>query len=83
LPLLLLALVAALVLPGTGWLFVGVIKVILLFWLVACVVTIIMAARFGRMARRHWHGHGYYHHGHHDHEDWPGWRGHGRSRYPR
>lgn len=79
LPLVLLALVAALVLPGTAWLFVGLVKVILLFWLVGCVVAIFMVARLRRMARRHWHGHGYHHH----HQDWPGWRGHDRPRYPR
>src|SRR5215470_11421977 len=61
LPLALLALVAVLVLPGAGWLLVGVFKVILLFWLVGCVAAIIVAARFRKMARQHWHGHGYHH----------------------
>lgn len=71
LPLALLALAAALVLPSAGWLFVGVLKVILLVWLAGCVAAIIVAARFRRLARQHWHGDG------HHHESWPGWRGHG------
>src|SRR5215467_3881620 len=37
LPLAALALAAALLLPGAGWLFAGVLKVILLFWLAGCV----------------------------------------------
>lgn len=88
LPLALLALVAAVALPGAGWLFVGVLKVILLFWLVGCVAAIIAASRLRRIARQYWHAHGYEHgeswpqwrgHGYH-HESWPGWRGRGRSR---
>jgi hypothetical protein len=76
LPLALLALVAALALPGAGWLFVGVLKVILLFWLVGCVAAMVVAARFGRLARQHWHGHDHSHdngygHGHgHGHGHW-------------
>src|SRR5215467_10587024 len=50
LPLVALALVAALLLPGTGWLFVGVLKVILLFWLVGCITAIIAASRLRRLA---------------------------------
>lgn len=60
LPLALLALVAALLLPGGGWLFLGVLKVIMLVWLVGCVAAIIATARFRRQAR--WHGHGHYPH---------------------
>jgi DUF1707 SHOCT-like domain len=78
LPLALLVLAAALVLPSAGWVFIGVLKVILLAWLAGCVATIIVASRFRRLARQHWHGHGY----HHD-ESWPGWRGHDRSRHLR
>lgn len=74
LPLALLVLAAALVLPSAGWLFVGVLKVILLVWLAGCVAAIIVATRFRRLTRQHWHGHD---HGHH-HESWPGWRGYGR-----
>jgi hypothetical protein len=49
-PLILLALLAALLVPGTGWL----LAVILLFWLMTFVVG---AFAFGRSQRR-WHHHG-------------------------
>ncbi len=78
LPLALLALVAALVLPGAGWLFIGVLKVILLFWLVGCVVAIVVTSRLRRLARQHWHSHGY-----DQHQGWPGSRGYDSYRYPR
>ena len=54
LPLVLLLLIAALVLPGAGFLFFAFLKVVLLFWLVASVAAILAAARFRRRARRHW-----------------------------
>jgi hypothetical protein len=54
LPLVLLLLIAALVLPGAGFVFLAFIKVVLLFWLVASVAAIFAAARFRRHARRHW-----------------------------
>jgi hypothetical protein len=54
LPLVLLLLIAALVLPGAGFVFFAFLKVILLFWLVATVVAIFAAARFRRRARHHW-----------------------------
>lgn len=54
LPLALILLVLALVLPPVGWVFVAVLKVFLLFWLVALVAGLIAAARFRRRVRRHW-----------------------------
>jgi Domain of unknown function (DUF1707) len=55
LPLVLLILIAALVIPGAGWLLFAFVKVVLLFWLVASVAAIFAAARFRRRVRRHWH----------------------------
>jgi Domain of unknown function (DUF1707) len=60
LPLVLIALIAALVLPGVGWLFFAFLKVFLLFWLVALVVGLLAAARFRRRARRYWQSGGDY-----------------------
>jgi hypothetical protein len=54
LPLALLVLFAALILPGAGWVFFGVFKVLLLVWLVACVAGLFAAARFRRHVRQHW-----------------------------
>jgi Domain of unknown function (DUF1707) len=54
LPLALFALIVALVLPGAGWLFLAVFKLVLLFWLVAAVVGIVAVARFRHRARRYW-----------------------------
>ena len=54
LPLLLLVLIAALVIPGAGWLLFVFVKVVLVFWLVATVAAIFAAARFRRHVRRHW-----------------------------
>ena len=54
LPLLLLLLIAALVIPGAGWLLFAFVKVVLVFWLVATVAAIFAAARFRRHVRRHW-----------------------------
>jgi hypothetical protein len=54
LPLALIALVAVLVIPGAGWLVFAAFKLLLLFWLVACVAGLIAAARFRRHVRRHW-----------------------------
>jgi Flp pilus assembly protein TadB len=52
LPLVLLLLIAALVIPGAGWLLVAFVKVVLVFWLVATVAAIFAAARFRRHVRR-------------------------------
>jgi hypothetical protein len=54
LPLLGIVLIAALVLPGAGWLFFAVFKVVLVLWLVACVAGIFAVARFRRHMRRYW-----------------------------
>jgi hypothetical protein len=78
LPLAVLALVAALLLPGAGWLFIGVFKVILLFWLASCVAAIIVASRFRRLARTHGRSGRYFVAG-----SWPGRSGYGRSRCAR
>jgi hypothetical protein len=51
-PLILLALPAALLIPGTGWLLGAFVTVILLFWLVTFVVG---AFAFGRSQRRRRH----------------------------
>ncbi len=53
LPLVLIALVFALVFPGPGFFFFGVLKLMLLFWLIACVVGLI-ATRGHRRGRRYW-----------------------------
>jgi hypothetical protein len=63
LPLLFIALIFALVLPGAGFVFFAFLKVALLVWLVMCVLGIVGVARFRRHARRfsqsgsQWHHH--------------------------
>jgi DUF1707 SHOCT-like domain len=52
-PLILLVLLAALLIPGTGWLLAAFINVLVLFWL----MTFVGAFAFGRSQRR-WHHHG-------------------------
>ena len=54
LPLAIIVLIAALVLPGAGWLFFAFLKVVLVLWLVACVAGVFAAARFRRHLRRYW-----------------------------
>ncbi len=54
LPLAIVLLIAALVVPGVGWMFVAFLKVVLVLWLVACIAGIFAAARFRRRMRRHW-----------------------------
>jgi hypothetical protein len=54
LPLALIVLIAALVIPGAGWLFLAFVKVVFVLWLVACVAGVIAAARFRRHVRRYW-----------------------------
>jgi hypothetical protein len=55
LPLALVLLFAALILPSAaGFFFVAVLKVILLFWLVVFVAGVLSAGRFRRHVRRHW-----------------------------
>ena len=53
-PLILLALLAALLIPGTGWLLAAFVNVILLFWVMTFAIG---AVAFGRSQRR-WHHHG-------------------------
>jgi hypothetical protein len=54
-PLAMFALIAALVIPGAGWLFLALLQFVLVLWLVACVAGVVMAARFRRRMRRHGH----------------------------
>ncbi len=58
LPLAIIVLIAALVIPGAGWLFFAFLKVVLVLWLVACVAGVFAAARFRRHLRRHWRADG-------------------------
>ena len=51
-PVILLALLTALLIPGTGWLLAAVVNVIVLFWLMTFVAA---AVAFGRTRR--WHHH--------------------------
>ncbi|HLX51185.1 MAG TPA: DUF1707 domain-containing protein [Streptosporangiaceae bacterium] len=53
-PLAMFALVAALVIPGAGWLFLAFFKLVLLFWLAACLIGIVAAARLRRRVRHTW-----------------------------
>jgi hypothetical protein len=64
-PLILLALLAALLIPGTGWLLAAFVNVILLFWLMTFAVG---AVALGRPQRR-WH-----HHGGWQRPRYPSWR---------
>ncbi len=54
LPLVLLALLAALLIPGGHWLFFGFFKLVLVFWLVTCLAGIFAVGRFHRRRHRHW-----------------------------
>jgi hypothetical protein len=54
LPVALLVLVAALLIPGAGWLFLAFFQAVLLLWLAACVAGLFVAARFYRRMRRDW-----------------------------
>ena len=68
LPLVLIALIAAVLLPGGGFVVFAFVKVMLLLWLVAAVVGLVLASRFRRRMRRrgrsgyqgHWHSRGYW-----------------------
>lgn len=56
LPMALLLLIILIVLPGAGVVLGAVLKFMLLFWLVACVVGLFTVRRYRRRARRsHWH----------------------------
>jgi len=54
LPLVLIALVAAIAFSGGGFIFLALLKLALLFGLVMCVTGIFAAARFRRHIRRNW-----------------------------
>jgi len=64
LPLALILLLAVIVLPSAGFVFVAFLKLILLFWLVVCVAGVFAAARFRRHARRSWKSDGRRYHDH-------------------
>jgi hypothetical protein len=54
LPLIALALVLTLLIPGAGSVVVAILQAVLLLWLVACLAGIFIAARFYRRVRRDW-----------------------------
>jgi Domain of unknown function (DUF1707) len=55
LPLAVFVLIAALVIPGAGWLFLAFLKLILVLWLTACLAGIVAAAWLRRhLRRRYW-----------------------------
>jgi hypothetical protein len=54
LPLAFIALIAAVAIPGAGWVFFAFVQFALAFWLLACVAGIFAAARLRRHVRRHW-----------------------------
>jgi Domain of unknown function (DUF1707) len=54
LPLMLLALIAALVVPGVGWVFLAFFQFLLVAGLIATVAMVFAAARFRRRVRRSW-----------------------------
>ena len=63
LPLVLIALIAAVLLPGGGFAVFAFVKVMLLLWLVAAVAGLVLATRFRRRMRRRGRS-GYSGHGH-------------------
>ena len=80
-PLVLLALLVTLVLPGAGWVLFTVLQAFLLFMLVSMAAGAFFAARFWRRARREWtrmsEDNGGYGPGHSHHPNWPGgWNRH-------
>ena len=54
LPLAVFALIAALVIPGAGWLFLAFVQLVVVLWLAACLAGIFAAARLRRHIRRSW-----------------------------
>ena len=53
-PLAVFALIAALVIPGAGWLFFAFFQLVLALFLVVCLAGVFTAARFRRNMRRYW-----------------------------
>jgi hypothetical protein len=62
LPLVALAVIAAVLIPSAGGVFLAFAKFVLVFWLVACLAGLILARRFGWRGRRGWWD-GPHHHG--------------------
>jgi len=61
LPLAALMLLAVILIPGSGWVFLAFLQMLLVFALVVGLGTAFAAHRFRRRMRRHWQqGHGYY-----------------------
>jgi hypothetical protein len=61
LPLALLMMLAVILIPGGGWVFLAFLQVVLVFALVLGLGAVFAAHRFRRRMRRHWEqGHGYY-----------------------
>ena len=54
LPLAVFALIAALVIPGAGWLFLAFVQLVVVLWLAACLAGIFAAARLRRHIGRSW-----------------------------
>jgi hypothetical protein len=77
LPLMLVLLIAVVVLPHAGWLFFGLLNVLLAFWLVALLAGVVAIARFRRHVRRYWQSgqHGQWQHGQWQHWHQYQWRG--------
>jgi hypothetical protein len=72
LPIALLVLLAALLIPGSGWLLFTVVKFVLVFWLVVFLAGFFAAGRIRRRMRRDWWaGHPF-----HGYQDWPPYRQH-------
>lgn len=72
-PLVLIALLAAALISGSGWVLAVVFKAVLVAWLIACLFGLLAAARFGRRLRRNGQAHGGY--GYHSGHDWRGRHG--------
>jgi hypothetical protein len=72
LPLALLLLLAAVLIPGGGWLVLGLFQIVLVLALVAGLTALFAAARFRRRMRRHWRAGQF----RYQSWDWPagGWR---------
>jgi DUF1707 SHOCT-like domain len=68
LPLVLLAVLAVVLIPGSGWLLFAFIKFVLVFWLVAVLAGIFVTGRIRRRLRRDWWA-GQAYHGHY--QGWP------------
>jgi len=52
-PLAVFALIAALVIPGAGWLFLAFVQLVVVLWLAARLAGIFAAARLRRHIRRY------------------------------